>query len=237
MLAAPPIDDSTITPLDESFQIRQAHLADIETIVELHREAFADKFGGAFGRQGTHRGAEALALAWQQQGSRALRGMFVAEHEGAVVATTSLHTQEMGVDSSGAAERAFQQVLGFWGATRSLIALSLIDHRVTRDEAFITDVAVVPAYRRRGLARALLAHVEQEALRARKHYLGLYVSANNRAACELYRQLGFVEVRQRRSWLAQFLFKQRLWLYLQKPIGGDEATSNPSNRKAKDNGV
>ena len=53
--------------------IRPAHMHDIYQVLALHREAFADKFGAAFGANGTERGIEAMAEAWRRQGSAALR--------------------------------------------------------------------------------------------------------------------------------------------------------------------
>lgn len=198
--------------------IRPARLDDIGLILELHREAFADKFGGAFGAGSTDRGVAALAAAWRRQGAPALRGMFVAEHEGMVIGTATVRTWEMSGDDGGAAEIAFHEELGLWGAARSLFAFSLIDHRIERREGFITDVAVLAPYRRGGVARALLARAEQEALLRGKRFLGLYVSARNKGARSLYDELGFYKVRVRRSLLAWLMFGQGRWLYMRKDI-------------------
>lgn len=198
--------------------IRPARLDDIDRILGLHREAFADKFGGAFGSGATDRGVAALAATWRRQGAPAMRGMFVAEYEGAVVGTTTVRTWEMGVDDGGAAEIAFQEELGLWRAARSLFALSLLDHRIERREGFITDVAVLAPYRRGGVARAMLARAEQEALLRGKRFLGLYVSARNQGARSLYGDLGFYTVRTRRSLLAWLIFGQGRWVYMRKDL-------------------
>lgn len=198
--------------------VRMAELDDIDGILVLHREAFADKFGGAFGVHNTERGAEALATAWRRQGTRALRGMLVAEADQRIIGTTTLRTSESGSDDSGAAEIAFQQVLGFWGTLRSLFALSLLDHRIGRDEGFITDVAVLAAYRRRGVGRLLMERAEELAMYRRKRYLGLYVSAANTGAHQLYCQLQFYDVRVRKSWLTRWIFGQRAWIYMRKDL-------------------
>jgi ribosomal protein S18 acetylase RimI-like enzyme len=199
-------------------QIRPARLDDVAPILSLHREAFADKFGGAFGPGGAERGAAALATAWRRQGPSAMRGMFVAEYEGAIIGTTTLRTCEMGGDDGGAAEIAFHEQLGLWRAVRSLFALSLLDHRIERREGFITDVAVLSPYRRGGVARALLARAEQEAQLRSKRFLGLYVSAGNSAARELYERIGFHSVRVRRSLLARLIFGQGSWVYMRKDL-------------------
>lgn len=199
--------------------VRPARLDDIPEIIALHREAFADTFGGAFGPGRVERGANALATTWRRQGSGALRGMLIAEHTGHVIGTTTLRTAEMGSEPSGIAELAFQEELGVWGAMRSLFALSLLDHRVERYEGFIADVAVLPDYRRGGVARAMLRTAEAEARIRSKRYLGLYVSAMNSSAIDLYRSIGFYEVRVRRSFFARFFFGQGRWIYMRKDLG------------------
>jgi len=109
---------ASTTPL--TIDLRPARMDDIYPILSLHREAFADKFGAAFGARGTARGIEAMAEAWRRQGSAALRGMLVAVADNLVIGTITLRTWEMGGDSTGAAEMAFHQVLGAWGALRSI---------------------------------------------------------------------------------------------------------------------
>lgn len=207
---------SSAAPL--AIDIRPARMDDIYPILRLHREAFADKFGAAFGSAGAGRGIEAMAEAWRRQGVSALRGMIVAVAEGEVIGTISLRTAEMNSDSSGAAEIAFHQVLGAWGAIRSIFALSLLDHQIDRAEGYITDVAVLAPFRRRGVAQALLARAEEEARLRNKRFLGLYVSASNLGAQDLYARTGFVEHRVRRSWMAAWMLHQRKWVYMRKPL-------------------
>jgi ribosomal protein S18 acetylase RimI-like enzyme len=191
---------------------------DIYPILGLHSEAFADKFGAAFGVHGTPRGIEAMAEAWRRQGPTALRGMLVAVADQQVIGTITLRTWEMGNDNTDAAEMAFHQVLGPWGALRSIFALSLLDHVIARDEGYLTDVAVLAPYRRRGVAQALLARAQEDARLRYKRYLGLYVSASNYGARRLYARAGFVEQRKRRSLLAGWMLHQRVWIYMRKDV-------------------
>lgn len=197
-------------------EIRPARMDDVYPILRLHSEAFADKFGAAFGPQGRDRGIEAMAEAWRRQGSSALRGMLVAVIGDEVIGTTTLRTWEMGGDDSTAAEIAFQRVLGAWGAFRSIFALSLLDHQIARDEGYITDVAVLGTYRRRGVAQSLLARAEEEARLRRKRFLSLYVSASNMGARHLYHAIGFSDVRMRRSFLTALVLRRWGWVYMRK---------------------
>ena len=199
------------------FEIRPAQMDDIYPVLELQSEAFADKFGAAFGRN-HQRGIEALAEAWRRQGSSALRGMLVAEADGAMIGITTLRTWEMGNDDTGAAEMALQRVLGIWGAFRSIFALSLLDHQISRDEGYITDVAVRSDLRRRGVAQALLARAEAEALQRRKRYLTLYVSASNSGARRLYQSLGFVDLHTRHLLTSALMLRRWGWVFMRKTL-------------------
>ena len=201
-----------------TIEIRPARLGDVYPVLALHREAFADKFGAAFGTRRTAQGVEAMAEAWRRQGSSALRGMLVACVDMDVIGTITLRTWEMGGDDTAAAELAFQQVLGSWGAFRSIFALSLLDHTISRDEGYITDVAVLSEYRRRGVAQALLARAEDEARIRRKRYLALYVSGANRGAQTLYERVGFTPQRVRRSLLTSLILHQMSWVYMRKDL-------------------
>jgi ribosomal protein S18 acetylase RimI-like enzyme len=201
-----------------TIEIRPARLNDVYPVLALHRDAFADKFGAAFGAQRTAQGVEAMAEAWRRQGSSALRGMLVACVDMNVIGTITLRTWEMGGDDTAAAELAFQQVLGPWGAFRSIFALSLLDHTISRDEGYITDVAVLSEYRRRGVAQALLARAEDEARMRRKRYLALYVSAANHGARMLYERMGFKSQRVRRSLLTSLVLHQMSWVFMRKDL-------------------
>jgi ribosomal protein S18 acetylase RimI-like enzyme len=214
MVTTPVITIATPLVVD----IRPARMDDVYPVLSLHREAFADKFGAAFGVRGVARGVEAMAEAWRRQGPAALRGMLVAWADGRVVGTITLRTWEMGSDDSGAAEVAFHQVLGAWGAFRSIFALSLLDHAIGRDEGYITDVAVLGPYRRRGVAQALLARAEEEARLRRKRFLSLYVSTANAGAHALYARVGFTDRRTRRSLLAALVLQQYSWTYMVKNL-------------------
>jgi ribosomal-protein-alanine N-acetyltransferase len=59
------------------------------------------------------------------------------------------------------------------------------------DELHILSVATLPEHRRRGLARALLAHALEYARQQRAQRIQLEVRRSNRGAIRLYRAFGF----------------------------------------------
>ena len=76
--------------------------------------------------------------------------------------------------------RANRKVLGYVGMWMIL------------DEGHITNLAVAPAYRRRGIGRALLQYLVEASKMLRIRYLTLEVRRSNLSAQLLYEELGFV---------------------------------------------
>jgi ribosomal-protein-alanine N-acetyltransferase len=68
------------------------------------------------------------------------------------------------------------------------------------DELHITNVAVHPAYRRRGIGRAMLAAVLDDAVRRSLSLVGLEVRPTNAEARALYESFGFRVVGRRRGY-------------------------------------
>ena len=64
---------------------------------------------------------------------------------------------------------------------------------VILDEGHITNLAVDPAYRRKGIGRALLEHLITEGKKRGVRFLTLEVRSSNLVAQQLYRKLGFYE--------------------------------------------
>ncbi len=65
------------------------------------------------------------------------------------------------------------------------------------DEGSVSDIAVLPAFRRQGLGRALTEALIEECRRLSLSCLLLEVRVSNAPAIALYRSLGFVDVGRR----------------------------------------
>jgi len=68
------------------------------------------------------------------------------------------------------------------------------------DEGYISNVAVAPAYRRQGIARALIKALMHRAEEKALAFLTLEVRAGNDAAIALYDSCGFVPVGRRKNY-------------------------------------
>ncbi len=72
--------------------------------------------------------------------------------------------------------------------------------QIVLDEATLFNIAVDPAFQRRGLGRELLEHLIDELEKRGVMTLWLEVRASNLAAIALYEQLGFNEATIRRNY-------------------------------------
>jgi ribosomal protein S18 acetylase RimI-like enzyme len=73
----------------------------------------------------------------------------------------------------------------------ALLIYDLPDEITLSEQAFIAYMAVEPAWQRRGIARALLATIEEQARKRGLPYLSLMVTEDNAAARALYEASGF----------------------------------------------
>jgi ribosomal-protein-alanine N-acetyltransferase len=87
-----------------------------------------------------------------------------------------------------AVEPATEKVVGYAGLL------------VMADEGYITNVAVFPEYRRRGVAEQLIAVFDRFARGSRLAFLTLEVRPSNSPAIALYRSFGFEEAGRRRNY-------------------------------------
>ena len=71
---------------------------------------------------------------------------------------------------------------------------------VMADEGYITNVAVFPEYRRRGVAGQIIQVFDNFARGNRLAFLTLEVRPSNAAAIALYRSFGFEEVGRRKNY-------------------------------------
>ena len=67
------------------------------------------------------------------------------------------------------------------------------------DEGYVTDVAVFPEFRRRGVAKALLRELERRARGMGLRFLTLEARPSNTPAVSLYAALGYEEAGRRRD--------------------------------------
>ena len=199
--------------------IRPATPADINGLITVHAAAFNDKFIAAFGARHLATGLDLMAETWRRQGSAGLSGIWVVVAQDTIVATIALRARiTMRQLPAVPVEWLFIKKLGFLRALYALTILSIIDHHIKFDELYVSDVAVLPTYQRRGIARAMLDHALAEAQRLKLKTLCLYVSATNTAACALYQQAGYHPTYTHHSLIAWLVTRRWRWLLMARAV-------------------
>lgn len=111
--------------------------------------------------------------------------------------------------------------------SRSVVALDgeqpigLAMLSIRGDHGWISGVGVLPAWQRRGIARAMLRTIQNTAGAANLHTLRLEVLVQNEAARELYRQTGFTCERD------LLILMLESWSYRTKPLPEDVVPAAP----------
>ena len=204
----------------EQFTVRLATAEDDPAIAGLVVDGFLDKFRPIFGAR-------------MDRALRIMEKWVTLEHASGGV--TSLVTEgystaeiagSVGVRTSPSREDILAR--GLWralnrnlGLPRTLWATTLLSYprySYNASEAYVERLVVSPAFRRRGIARLLLAAAENLARETGKETVGLHVSSNNLTALRLYEAEGYVEVGRQRSFLTNYFLDIREWLYLRKEL-------------------
>lgn len=87
----------------------------------------------------------------------------------------------------------------FYVALEANEPVGCIAAQVAFEDGFITKVMVLPAYRRKGIAAALLANLQECAKPKQLTQLSLEVRQSNEAAVLLYTSAGFKTIGKRRN--------------------------------------
>lgn len=176
--------------------IRPARPGDAAAIARLLVEALGSKYRPALGRHAER--ALATLVGRELEDATADPAYIVADAGGVVAGV--VHLGVAGEDNE-ALLAEIARVVGWPRAVWAGASMSLLSHgRLAPDEAYVEELAVHGAHRRRGVGRLLVQACELEARRRRKRRLTLWVTSDNAAAIALYRGAGF-RARRRRRWL------------------------------------
>lgn len=101
-------------------------------------------------------------------------------------------------------ENALREELGnqsnlFFAAIQEGEVIGYLGCQTVLDEGYITNVAVAPNHRRKGIASALLAALQRGAIEKKLSFLTLEVRVSNEPAIALYEGFGYVPVGKRKN--------------------------------------
>jgi ribosomal-protein-alanine N-acetyltransferase len=121
---------------------------------------------------------------------------------------------------------AFQKELGNrWSTTEVLLdaggaIVAFQVYWIVADELHLLDIAVSPDHRRKGIARAMVEHLEAVCGEQGLNYLTLEVRIGNKAAVGLYKEGGFVTIHRRKRYYVDNLEDA---LVMAKVLGSPDA--------------
>jgi ribosomal protein S18 acetylase RimI-like enzyme len=89
-----------------------------------------------------------------------------------------------------------------WEMDGRIVGNATLTRRTPEEDAWlISNVAVHPNFRRRGIARGLVEYAIEQIRSHRGRIIYLQVDAENESAVRVYRELGFLEIARRIAWV------------------------------------
>jgi ribosomal protein S18 acetylase RimI-like enzyme len=191
--------------------IRAAKPADTPAMGDIFVDAFSDKFSVIF-RNKLSQGKALMRHYWHLT---ALDGAFVAEVNSEVAGIIQLQTTNTPQYSS---VWGLLRGLDFFGVLRTFLAFIILEHKIQKNECYVEHLAVSEAFRGRGLGKALLRQGEEFAREHQKSVYSLFVAIDNQGAHQLYRSVGFVDVKVKNSLLTKWFLGKRSFVFMQKQL-------------------
>ncbi len=196
--------------VEDRILVRPASVADRWAIGEILTSGFFEKFARIFGPDPER--VKRILSELPPSGR-----VYVAELEGKVVGTLTLVTGE---ERPTALWPVLRRHLSFVRALWAFFILLLLGTAAPDpDTAVIEAVAVLPEARGRGVGRALMSQALEEARRAGRRRVALYVVEGNEPAVRLYASLGFRKERIVPLLLGSLLFGVRRLVYMVRELG------------------
>ncbi|EFM08417.1 GCN5-related N-acetyltransferase [Paenibacillus curdlanolyticus YK9] len=166
--------------------IRAAEAGDAEAVAQLIYEAIDDIAFQLTGEETEERATKGLRELFLQPGNRFSSGqVLVAVHEGAVAGMILCYYGSEAEALDAPIKERLRIVRGD--------AQPIIDKEADEDEYYIDSIAVFPAYRGLGIAKALLHAAEEAGITLGYQRIALNVEYENERAHRLYRSLGYVQ--------------------------------------------
>lgn len=119
---------------------------------------------------------------------------FVAINDGEMVGIAGFKTAQ-GALTDGISYRVLKEEVGYWGAIRAALVLTLFQRKQVAGQLLMDGISVSPKMRGRGIGTQLLHRIIEYAQEEEYQSVRLDVIDTNPAARRLYERIGFVPVK------------------------------------------
>ncbi|NEY90887.1 GNAT family N-acetyltransferase [Tabrizicola oligotrophica] len=170
-------------------------------------------FGGKLGRV---MGPDARALRFLERVIRADQALVALDERGRLLGLAGFKTPEGSF--AGGAPADLRAIYGLAGTAWRMPLLSLLSREVDNDRFLLDGICVAPAARSKGVGRALLSAIEDEARARGYDHVRLDVVDSNWRARALYERLGYRAVKTDSIGLLRHVFGFDAAVTMVKPV-------------------
>ena len=200
--------------------VRPATVEDAPRVGEILVEGFSSKFGVVFGRR-IDRAPYVVAQIERLRLKRGVCALLVAEVDRQMVGVLELTARRERLNDLWGQFLIMLRGVGPLHTLKATVGLMLLHEATVRDTAYLENIAVAAGFRSRGIGWRLLESAEGWAQARGRRSLSLHVAASNPAR-HLYERFGFRLEEHIEEWLTERLFGIRVWLYMMKPLSGED---------------
>lgn len=198
-------------------EIRLATMNDLAALEKLRTDIFFTETNPALRNV-----PAALQLAvriklWQRMERLLCEGVLVAVDGDRLVGTITILTAETTPHLDWSDLNALRP-LGLPRMAQYLAVWALTRYKPTPAEAYLYGVAVLPAYRRHGLALQLTAAAEAQARHLGKTFASGYIDRSNAPSLQLAQKRGYRFEESKRSGWRRLLGRQSSFVRIEKPL-------------------
>lgn len=108
---------------------------------------------------------------------------------------------------------------GWLTTIKLLIMRYLFPEKPKKGDCHVVEIAVLHKARRKGIATKLLCYGQQIALKNGLTKYTLNVDAENSAAYNLYKKMGFVIEKKHRNLIARWILDEKEWYFMSRYLG------------------
>ncbi|OAT46607.1 histone acetyltransferase [Proteus hauseri ATCC 700826] len=207
--------------LNEHYMLRAATQKDTAEIIQLFTLAFSRKLHAFHIDRTIPNQQHQLEAIWNEQARKPNQVQFVVTDANAIVATFCLAIKESRFKTSEFTKTPVSKhwEYGIINYIKQQIFFSLFNYEPNKQEAYLSHIAVSPAYQGKGIASLILKWIFQYSKNnLKKNYLSLYVDTKHTGAIHLYKKSGFNIKKKESSLITQSFFNIKQWYYMSQKL-------------------